>query len=112
MKIRRVRTKFFHEDRRTEVRHTDMTKLIAVTRYFPIAPTNWYDKSLYFITIALEQVILQVQVNRKGFRLNETYHILVYADSVSCSGGNTNTIRKNTKTSLYNSKEVSLAIKW
>jgi len=79
-----------------------MTKLIAVSRNFPNAPTNWYEKSLYFIIIALECAILQVQVNRKGLRLNETDHILVYADTFNCLGGNINTIRKNTKTSLHN----------
>jgi len=54
MKIRPVGAKLFRADGQTEVRHTDMTKLIAVSRYFPNAPTNWYEKRLYFITIVLE----------------------------------------------------------
>ena len=94
------------------VRHTDMTKLIVAIRNIPNAPKTWYEKSVYFITIALEYAILQVQVNRKGLgRMGHTYHIVVYVDCLNLLGGNINTIKKNTETSLYNSKEVGPASK-
>jgi hypothetical protein len=59
----------------------------------------------------LEYVIRKIQENQVGLKLNGTYQLLVYADSVNVLGDNTDTIKKNTEAVTDASKEVSLEVK-
>jgi hypothetical protein len=45
-----------------------------------------------------------------GLKLNGTQQLLVYADNVTLLGDNRDTIKKNTQTLIYASKEVGLEV--
>jgi hypothetical protein len=59
---------------------------------------------------ALEYAIRKVQENQVGLKLNETHHLLTYADGVNLLGDNIDTIEKNTETLIDASKVVGLEI--
>jgi hypothetical protein len=46
---------------------------------------------------ASEYAIRKVQENQVGLKLNETYHLLAYADDANLLGGNINSIERNTQ---------------
>ena len=46
-------------------------------------------------TFASEYTIKGVQVNQDGLKLNDTHHLLVYADDVNILGGSVQTIKKS-----------------
>ena len=48
-------------------------------------------------TFALEYSIRRVQVNQDGLKLNDTHHLLVYADDVNILGGSVHTVKKMQK---------------
>jgi hypothetical protein len=50
--------------------------------------------SLLF-TFTLEYVIVRVQVNQDGLKLNGTHQLLVYVDEVHMLGGTVRTTQKN-----------------
>jgi hypothetical protein len=45
-----------------------------------------------------------------GLKLNGTHQLLVYADEVNLLGDIIDTIKKNTRTLIYASKEISLEV--
>ena len=55
---------------------------------------------------ALEYAIRRVQVNQDGLKLNGTHCLLVYVDDVNILGGSVRTIKKNTESYVFASKEV------
>jgi hypothetical protein len=56
---------------------------------------------------ALENVI-KMSENQVGLKLNGTYQLFFYADDVNLLGANIDTIKKNTQSLIYASKEVGL----
>jgi hypothetical protein len=60
------------------------------------------------INFALEYAIRKVLENQLGLKLNETHHLLAYADDVNLLGDNIDTTMKNTETLIDASKEVGL----
>jgi hypothetical protein len=59
---------------------------------------------------SLECAIRKVQANQVGLKLNGTHQLLVYADNVNLLEDNIDTIKKNTKTLIDDSKEVDLEV--
>ena len=59
---------------------------------------------------ALEYTIRRVQVNQYGLKINDTCHLLVYADNVNILGGNIHTIKENAATLVVASKEFGLEV--
>jgi hypothetical protein len=68
------------------------------------------DLSPLLFNFALEYAIRRVQANQKGFKLNGTHELLVYADDVNILGGSIHTIRKNTEASVIASEEIGLEV--
>jgi hypothetical protein len=62
------------------------------------------------LNFPLEYAIRRVQENQVGLKINETYHLLAYADDVNLLGDTTGTIKKNTETLIDDRKEVGLEI--
>jgi hypothetical protein len=58
---------------------------------------------------ALEYAIRKVQENQVGLKLNGA-HLLAYADDVNLPSYNIDTIKKNSETLVYASKEVGLEL--
>jgi retron-type reverse transcriptase len=59
---------------------------------------------------ALEYAFRMVRKNQAGLKLNGTHQLLVYADNVNPLDDNIDTINKNTKTLINDSKEVGLEV--
>jgi hypothetical protein len=59
---------------------------------------------------SLEYAIRKVQETQVRLKLNGTHQLLAYADDVNLLGDNMDTIKKNTETLIYASKEVGLEI--
>jgi hypothetical protein len=59
---------------------------------------------------ALEYVILRVQVNQGGLKLNDTYQLLVYVDDVNTLGRSVHTLKKNLEALIVASKEIGLEV--
>ena len=59
---------------------------------------------------ALAYAIRRVQVNQKGFKLNGTHQLLVYADDDNILGWSIQAITKNIDTLVVTSKETGLAV--
>jgi hypothetical protein len=66
--------------------------------------------SALLFNFALEYAIRKVQENQVGLKLNGTHQLLAYADVMNLLGDNLDTIKKNTLTLIYASKEVGLEI--
>jgi len=49
----------------------------------------------FLFNFALEYVIMTVQVNQDGLKLNGTHQLMVYVDDVNILGGRIRTIKKN-----------------
>jgi hypothetical protein len=58
----------------------------------------------------LEYTIRRVQEKQEGLILNGTHQLLAYANDVNTVGVNIDTIQKNTKALLDDSKEVGLEV--
>jgi hypothetical protein len=59
---------------------------------------------------ALEYVIRKVQENQVGLKFNGAHQLLAYADGVNLLRDKIDTIKKNTETLIYDSKEIGLEI--
>jgi hypothetical protein len=59
---------------------------------------------------ALEYAIRKVQQNAKGFELDETHQLLVYADNFIILGKDKNTKNKNTGALLQASRDSNLEV--
>ena len=62
------------------------------------------DALSFLFTFTLEYVIMRVQVNRGGLKLNGAHQLVVYADEVHILGGSVRTTQKNrsfSKQTLY-----------
>jgi hypothetical protein len=59
---------------------------------------------------ALEYAISKVQETQTGLKLNGTHQLQAYANDMNLLGDNIDTIKKNTETLIYASKEVGLEI--
>jgi hypothetical protein len=59
---------------------------------------------------SLEYSIRKVQEVQLGLKLNGTHQFVAYADDVKLLGDNIGTIKKNTETLIYSSKEIGLEI--
>ena len=79
---------------------------------FPI--TNGLKKgdalSSLLLNCALEYVIMRVQVNQDGLKLNGTYQLLIYADDVNILGGKVHNIKEKTESLIVASKEIGLEV--
>jgi retron-type reverse transcriptase len=62
------------------------------------------------LNFALEYAIRKVQEIQVGLKLNGTHQLLAYADDANLLEDNIDTIKKNTETLIYASKEVGLKI--
>jgi len=61
------------------------------------------------LNFATEYAIRRVQVNQVGFKLNGTYHLIVYADD-NTLGGSTLPIKENAEALVVASKEAGLEV--
>jgi hypothetical protein len=59
---------------------------------------------------ALEYVVRKVQEDQVGLKLNETHHLLVYADDVNLLEDKIDTIKRNAEIVIDASKEVGLEV--
>jgi len=59
---------------------------------------------------ALEYAIRKIQVNQDGLKLDDTYHIPVYADDVNILGGRAHTVKENAEALIVASKEIRLKV--
>jgi len=64
----------------------------------------------FLFNFALEYVILRVQVNKGGLKLNGIHQLLVYADDGNILGGSVYTVKKITEALVVASKESGLEI--
>jgi hypothetical protein len=62
------------------------------------------------LNFSLECAIGRVQVNQDGFKLNDTYQLLIYAYDVNILGGNVRTINENIEPLVIASKEIGLEV--
>jgi hypothetical protein len=62
------------------------------------------------LNFGFEHAFRKVQENQVGLNLNGTHQLLAYADNANLLGDNRDTIKKNTETSIDDSKEVGLEI--
>ena len=58
----------------------------------------------------LEYVIIGVQVNEDGFKLNGTHQLLVYADEDNILGGSVHSVMENAETLVVATKEAGLEV--
>jgi len=58
----------------------------------------------------LEYVIMRVQIQQDGFKLNGTHQLLVYTDDINILGGSVHTIKKNKEALVVVSKENRLEV--
>jgi hypothetical protein len=59
---------------------------------------------------SLDYAIRKVQENEIGLKLNGTHQLLVYADDVTLLGDSVNTIKENSETFLWASRDIGLEI--
>jgi hypothetical protein len=68
------------------------------------------DFSPLLLNLALGYTNRKIQANQKGQKQNQTNQLLVCADDVNLLERNTHTIKKNTKSLLFASKDTDLEV--
>ena len=79
---------------------------------FPIRNGKKQGDSLFplLYNSVLEYVIMRVQIQQDGFKLNGTHQLLVYTDDINILGGSVHTIKKNKEALVVVSKENRLEV--
>jgi len=60
--------------------------------------------------LALEYVIMRIQVKEDGLKLNGTHQLLAYADDVNVLGGSIHTLKENAEALVAATREIGLEI--
>jgi len=81
-----------------------------VCRSFVVVPRILESCILKYCNVLFCWIILLLQVNQDGLKLNGTHRLLAHADDVNILGGNVDTVKENAEALVAATKEIGLEV--